>query len=268
MFTQSANNLLNAMAANDPRAMLQSLANCNQPLMHRNALAVMPPPSMEAGPGFVAGGRWNPQDYQNLLPDVAQSMDVPGWGGPGGFNSRNYYGDTFSFPLNQQFSLNNYLGGPVSYVGGAQYTSNSYSNTVNSNVVNTQSINVQIINGNPVQGPAGPQGSPGLPGGVGFVPGGPGVSGLAVRATRMGPFLQADTLPIKIRLPEPFVTTDKITYVTEAAFDPDTCTVTTKTESTNIVTGVIFLGRTVDIRGLRRSIPQDVVVDVALAATN
>jgi hypothetical protein len=127
-----------------------------------------PPPPRQSGPGYFGGGQWNPTEYYNILPYLeglgAGQVVLPGWGGPGGFTTNNYGGDSFSFPFNPQQTVNTYQGGPNVFNGGDFITQNSYSNTVNTNNVNTTNINVTNINGRPVAGPAGPQGRAGAAG--------------------------------------------------------------------------------------------------------
>jgi hypothetical protein len=167
MLTQSAPAVFKALSGVLPdaaiQALVQAVGNCNQPLAHRGPISLSPGHLRESGPGYMQGGRWNPQDYSSLLPtqESARGVDVPGWDSPGGWGSSNYYGDTFNFPTNQEFSISQYYGGPNVYNAGDQYTDNSYSNTVNTTNVNTKNINVTKINGRPIAGPGGPQGQRG-----------------------------------------------------------------------------------------------------------
>jgi hypothetical protein len=169
MLTQSAPAIVNALSGvlpdNAVRALMQAIGNCTQPLSHRGAVNFAPNTPGESGPGSWSGGAWNPFDYPELMPDSSAAhsrpgmVDVPGWGAPGGWGSSNYGGDTFNFPINQNFNLNNFYGGPNVYNSGDQYTNNSYTtNQTVANQIDARSINVQVINGRPVRGDAGPQG--------------------------------------------------------------------------------------------------------------
>lgn len=186
MFTQSAPALIQTLTGSLPPAVVQQLAqaigNCAQPLTHRGPVNFSPAAPNQSGPGYVTGGRWSPQDpgLQELLGKIfdllGTNVDVPGWNNPGGWNSYNYGGDSFSFPLSQEFNTSEYYGGPNVYNGGDTYNNNSYSNTVNTTEVNTTNINTTTINnfpppggggGGPWGGPTigvGPPGPPGLPG--------------------------------------------------------------------------------------------------------
>lgn len=170
MLTQSAPAIVNALSGQLPdnavKSLLQAIGNCSQPLTQRGAVNFQPPGLQQSGPGTYGKGAWNPADYPNVLPNASQAGNLqivlPGWGGAGGSNSRNFYGDTFNFPTSQQFALNNYYGGPNVYNGGNSYVENSYStnNTVQNQYV--QNLYVQTLNGQPLPG------APGLDGVAGF----------------------------------------------------------------------------------------------------
>lgn len=182
MLTQSAPAIVNALAgvlpSNAVQALTQALGNCNQPLTHRGPITFSPPDPQQDGPGLVGPGRWNWGDYAHLLPNSDQqaNLDVAGWEPAGGWNNHNYYGDTFNFPTSQEFTLNNYYGGPNVYNGGNSFFENSY--VTNLTVQNQQVTNltVETINGEPVVGPAGPPGARGDRGDDGR-PGNAGVNG-------------------------------------------------------------------------------------------
>ena len=231
MLTQTVPAVINALQGvlpdNAVKALTQALGNCNQPLAHRGAVSFSPPPLPEAGPGFSGGGRWNPADYPGLFPDMnsANNVDMPGWGGPWGFNSTNYYGDTFNFPTNQQFTLNNYNGGPNIYNAGDQYTENMFSNSFTTNNVITNNINTTTINGEPIAGPAGPAGADGEPGAPG-APGRPGPLGprnfrFIPKFGPIGPFLG----PGAVADLGGIGATVRVSIPTTGTVDPDDCTV-------------------------------------------
>lgn len=259
MLTQSAPALINALAGVLPdraaRALTQALGNCNQPLAHRGPVSLSPARPQEAGPGYLSGGRWNPQSYQSILPtqESAYGVDVPGWDSPGGWGSSNYYGDTFNFPTNQEFTLNSYFGGPNLYNAGDQYVSNNYSNTVNTNTTNTTNLNVTNINGVPVLGPAGPQGRRGERGERGERGGG----GQGYVLAKSPISLQVLTGQIKTSLDPAgndfvkFNTAEIQLYTGEATVDPETCKVTLTTgDKITVLTGVDSVGK-INIEGLK-----------------
>lgn len=183
MFTQSSPALVNALSGALPenvvKALTQALGNCNQPLTHRAPVNLQPANAQQSGPGYYTGGQWNPQDYQNILPTASDrsNVDIPNWEGPGGWNSGNFYGDTFQFPTSQEFTLNNYYGGPNVYGGGNSYFENLYATNQTVQNLTAQSLTVQNINGTPVVGPAGPPGARGDRGADG-VPGAGGMNGI------------------------------------------------------------------------------------------
>jgi hypothetical protein len=230
MLTQSAPAVFKALSGVLPdaaiQALVQAVGNCNQPLTHRGPISLSPGHLQESGPGYVQGGRWNPQDYSSLLPtqESASGVDVPGWDSQGGWGNSNYYGDTFHFPTNIEFSTSEYFGGPNFYNAGDQYTNNSYSNTVNTTNVNTKNINVTNINGRPVAGPAGPQGQRGERGAQGIPgAGGPVFPNLNVQKTNVRSLDGEGSLELE---PQMFKwTTANIPTYTGATIDED-CNIT------------------------------------------
>lgn len=216
--------------------MTQALGNCNQPLTHRAAVNFAPPEPRQSGPGYVAGQQWNPADYSAILPtsDAANNVDVPGWQPPGGWGGSNYYGDTFNFPLNQQFTLNSYYGGPNVYNAGSQYVTNAYTNTTNAQTINATNVNVVNFNGEPVAGPAGPAGQPGQQG----QPGAPGLIGVFVFNNRLA-------LRVQRRVIGPYRARTRVLRIPRAAHvDPVTCDVVfDKFRSVRVVSDVRFGGR-------------------------
>lgn len=158
------------------RQLMQALGNCNQPYASRAAQNFQPPEQIGNVNGVYNGGAWNPAQHPGLLPYAGSGgfVDVPGGGGwqggdfnGGNTNLNNYGGNSFFFPTNQEFALNNYYGGPTFNVGG---------NTTFENIVtnNLTAVNINVVNGGPVFG-GGPQQDAPLPGGAGGgVPGGGG----------------------------------------------------------------------------------------------
>jgi hypothetical protein len=157
------------------RQLMQALGNCNQPYTSRGVQNFQYPEQLGNSNGVYSGGQWNPSQYPGLLPSAGSGgqTEIPGPGGwqggnytGGGYNANNYAGNSFYFPTNQEFSLNNYYGGPIMNVGG-----NSTFNNITANNISVQSINVTGVGfpGFPVV-PGEPQ--PFSPGTPGFNPGG------------------------------------------------------------------------------------------------
>jgi hypothetical protein len=146
-----------------------------------------------------------------------------------------YGGDTFNFPINRNFELNSFFGGPNVYNAGDQYTNNSYTNnhTV-TNQIDARRINVQIINGRPLVGPAGPQGIPGVNG----VDGIDGMDGLVnAEYTTIGPYARPGATTSVLRDVRLDGIVD-ITYVTGVTFDSATCTLSVSTDTVGIPTAL------------------------------
>lgn len=143
---------------------MQTLGNCTQPFSSRSATNFQANDALGNRNGVYTGGRWNPSDYQGLIPNSGLSPDkyeLPGQGGytSGDWNLSNYGGNNFYFPSSNEFALNNYYGGPTMNVGGNTVFENQY----------VQNLTVEIINGQPVGGggggfvlpmPAGPPPAP------------------------------------------------------------------------------------------------------------
>lgn len=259
MFTQSAPAITKALAGVLPeravQALLQSLGNCNQPLAHRGPVSLSAGHLRENGPGYIDGGRWNPQSYESLLPtsETNVNVDMPGWGDQNAWFGGNYYGDTFSFPTNQEFSISQYYGGPNLYNAGDEYVSNSYSNTVNTETTNTTNLNVTNINGVPIQGPAGPAGRKGERGERGER--GQGRDYVLLTGQQQLSFLSGKATaaldPPGLQFLE-FTTTDIQTYTGEGCVD-DECKITlTPGPLVTVVTGLQKVGA-VEIAGLQTS---------------
>lgn len=164
------------------RQLMQALGNCNQPYTSRGVQNFQYPEQFGNNNGVYSGGQWNPSQYPGLLPPAGSpgTTELPG---PGGWQGGNYYGgaitnnnydgNSFYFPTNQEFALNNYYGGPIMNVGG-----NSTFNNITANNITTN--NITVVGFGPGGGGADQPGEPalpgggapgvGLPGGGGFVP--------------------------------------------------------------------------------------------------
>lgn len=261
MLTQTIPALVNALSGTLPapalRALTQALGNCNQPLAHRGSLAFSPQTRAEAGPGYAGGGAWNPADYADILPDTssATGFDVPGWSEGAPWNVTNYGGDTFNFPVNQAFQLNNYFGGPNVFNAGDMYTSTMHTENHTTNNIDARNINVQNINGQPIVGPAGPAGARGQDGQDGqvvFVGPGP----LELSFTKVGPYFRrpgvgaAPRVDVNDALQ---VETDTVGIPTTVAFDPETCEAS--------LGGIVNVTYVKSVRGRQRTVNVQGLVD-------
>jgi hypothetical protein len=189
MFTQAMpayiDALRQAVPANAVGPMAQALGNCAQPLTHRGGINFAAPQRPNQN-GTFNGGAWNPADYQNLFPggggqnssNYQNQVDLGGMNVT--WNEGNRYDGQFFFPINAEFTSNNFFGGPTVHVSGGQqidYITNEY---FDGDTVNVQNLTTQVINGDPVAGPQGApgaagrdgqRGAPGAPGGFfGFLP--------------------------------------------------------------------------------------------------
>lgn len=186
-------------ASMDPQLLqmwMQALGNCGQPVTHRAGVNVQPGTFGPQKNGVYSGSQWNPTSYQNLLQNVINEgpyIDLPGFTSV--WNSVNYGGDQFTFPLSQDFTTNSFFGGPTMNVGGDVAFNNTYSNNVNTTNVNTTTINNSPVPGSPgAQGFAGAAGEPGasgIPGMIGSAgangfDGLPGPAGFRGQAGRAG----------------------------------------------------------------------------------
>jgi hypothetical protein len=142
-----------------------------------------------------------------------------------------YGGGNFYFPTSQEFTTNQYYGGPTYNVAGDTLFNNQY--TQNSYVTN---LTVRTVNGQPAPGTpgdTGPAGAPGEPGAAGLDgfsgfdgrdgrPGAPGANGrdANLRAIRFVPIgLRSDT------------------FVKSVTFDPATCKIRTRTRQISWISG-------------------------------
>lgn len=195
MLTQTMPALVQALSRVLPQQAVSQIAaalgNCNQPLTHRGGVSIQPSNQYLAG-GVNYGDQWNPADYGDIFPTVNQANN---FGGSNqqlqniydlanynyNYATNNYGGNSFNFPTTNEFAINEYYGGPTTYIGG----NSEFVNTVTTNLT-TQNLTTQIINGQPAPGTPGsrgPAGPPGEPGAAGLdarpgAPGAPGASGL------------------------------------------------------------------------------------------
>lgn len=179
-----------AGARMDPQLMqmfMQAFGNCGQPATHRAPLNVQPQGPARNNNGVYGGGQWNPNDYTNIIQNIINEgpyIDIPGF--TSNWNTVNYGGDSFYFPLSQDFTTNQFYGGPTFHVGGNVQFQNTYTNNVVTNNINTTTINGVPAQGDPgADGPAGPAGAPGAAGLPGFN-GRDGFDGLPGPAGRRG----------------------------------------------------------------------------------
>lgn len=166
---------------------MQAFGNCGQPATHRAPVNVQSPGPSKNNNGVYSGGQWNPSQYTSIFQNIVNEgpyIDMPGFTST--WNTVNYGGDSFYFPLSQDFTTNQFYGGPTFNVGGDVQFQNTYTNNVYTNNINTPTINGIPAQGDPgADGPAGPAGTPGaagLPGFNGFdgfdgLPGAPGLPG-------------------------------------------------------------------------------------------
>jgi hypothetical protein len=195
MLTQTMPALVQALSRVLPQQAVSQIAaalgNCNQPLTHRGGVSIQPSNQYLAS-GVNYGDQWNPADYGDIFPTVNQANN---FGGSNqqlqniydlanynyNYATNNYGGNSFNFPTTNEFAINEYYGGPTTYIGG----NSEFVNTVTTNLT-TQNLTTQIINGQPAPGTPGsrgPAGPPGEPGAAGLdarpgAPGAPGASGL------------------------------------------------------------------------------------------
>lgn len=195
MLTQTMPALVQALSRVLPQQAVSQIAaalgNCNQPLTHRGGVSIQPSNQYLSG-GVNYGNQWNPADYGDIFPTVNQANN---YGGSNqqlqnifdvanynyNYATNNYGGNSFNFPTTNEFAINEYYGGPTTYIGG----NSEFVNTVTTNLT-TQNFTTEIMNGEPApgtpgaRGPSGPPGEPGAAGADGRqgAPGAPGASGL------------------------------------------------------------------------------------------
>jgi len=170
--------------------MMQAFGNCGQPATHRGPLNVQAPGANGNNNGVYGGGQWNPSEYNNILQNIVNEgpyIELPGF--TSNWNTVNYGGDSFFFPLSQDFTQNQFFGGPTFNVGGSVQFTNTFTNNITTNNINTTTVNGEPVQGDPgADGPAGPAGTPGAAGvpGLNGFNGFDGLPGAAGRPGRDG----------------------------------------------------------------------------------
>jgi hypothetical protein len=275
MLTQTMPALVQALSRVLPQQAVSQIAaalgNCNQPLTHRGGVSIQPSNQYLSG-GVNYGNQWNPADYGDIFPTVNQANN---YGGSNqqlqnifdvanynyNYATNNYGGNSFNFPTTNEFAINEYYGGPTTYIGG----NSEFVNTVTTNLTTqnffTETINGESAPGTPgARGPSGPAGSPGAAGrpgspGARGAAGAPGISILRIIRDPLNPpqnlnpqsapFLRATALRAKGELG-----TDPITIPTTGTgtiavptytFDPENCTIT-QSGTTNVEVTVSLSG--------------------------
>jgi hypothetical protein len=275
MLTQTMPALVKALTGVLPpqalKQLTQSLGNCQQPLTGRGDVNLQPPQTQLPN-GIAPTGTWNPSDYPGLFPDSTSASqgfyDMPGWSGPGTWNVNNYGGNTFNFPTNDNFNINQSYGGPTFNVGGNTVMNSAYTTNLTTNNLTTQNINVSTINNYPVApGPPPPRQAPIRPVGSGppgdgedppIAGGGEWAGGIGVgRVNRDLLLFGQIAVPtnaikggsVQYNIPVDACKGGSITVsvtpsttpiynVTEATLDQDNCTISLSGNSVMVVTGV------------------------------
>jgi len=169
VFTQSMPALAQALSGALPeealRQLMQSLGNCQQPLTHRGAINLQQPASTGVG-GLARPGAWSPSDYSGFLPTAGQDVfvDIAGDKNYNTNNTNNYGGHQFNFPINQDFTYNNYFGGDTFNVAGDSTFNNTFTNNANTTRLNVEYINNTYVGGDGRDGAAGANGFNGMDG--------------------------------------------------------------------------------------------------------
>lgn len=250
MLTSSMPGVTRALSGSIPpgaiQQLTQAIGNCSQPLTSRGGINAQPPAAVglgAAGPGAMGGGTWNPQDYINLIPTTDQIINIvlPGYDGPGAWNVTNYGGDNFYFPTSQEFTTNQYYGGPTFNVAGDTVFENTFSTNINVTNLTTETINGYPAPGRPGDtGPAGPPGRDGAAGlnGINGVAGEDGVDGFGFNGVNGVPGAPGangrDAVNRQYRL---VPTWGNAQYVAEVWFDPATCTVVSRKKNLRYLAG-------------------------------
>ena len=284
MLTQTMPALVQALSRVLPQQAVSQIAaalgNCNQPLTHRGGVSIQPSNQYLAG-GVNYGDQWNPADYGDIFPTVNQANN---FGGSNqqlqniydlanynyNYATNNYGGNSFNFPTTNEFAINEYYGGPTTYIGG----NSEFVNTVTTNLT-TQNLFTTTLNGESApgtpgsRGPAGPAGNPGAAGvagqqgapGARGAAGAPGISILRIIRDPLNPppdlnprstlFLRATALRATGELG-----TDAITIPTTGTgtidvptytFDPANCTITQSGTTSVEVTVSLSGGSPIDV---------------------
>lgn len=223
----------------DPQLMqmfMQAFGNCGQPATHRGPVNIQTQGPPRNNNGVYGGGQWNPGDYATILQNIINEgpyIELPGFTNT--WNTVNYGGDTFTFPLSQEFTTNQFFGGPTFNVGGNVEFTTAVTNNLTTNNINTTTINGEPVPGEPgAEGPSGPAGSPGaagIPGLNGFngfdglpgpagLPGRPGRDGIGLRGPPGPPGKDATVagLRVKVRIPR-YTLDDDCNVTQDGTFD-------------------------------------------------
>lgn len=264
MLTQAIPGLVQALSQALPQNVVSQIASalgqCASPVTQRAGINVQPTPyqSITQNNGVYQGGGWNPSEYQSLFQNLG-GLNYQG-GNQGLQNivdvnnyssnyANNYYGGSnFFFPTDNQFTTNQYYGGPTNYFGGNTQMENTFTTNLTAGDIYVTNINGEAAPGTPgSQGPAGPAGSPGRAGAAGR-PGAAGAPGAAGRNglnivrfvrdpaqqqvaidTRSAPFMRATNLratgslnTTSITVPD---TASGTINVPVYEFDPANCTI-------------------------------------------
>lgn len=265
MLTQAIPGLVQALSQALPQNVVSQIASalgqCASPVTQRAGINVQPSSyqGITQNNGVYYGGGWNPADYQSLFQNIGGATYQNGNNGlqnivdvnnySSNYASNYYGGSNFFFPTDNQFTTNQYYGGPTNYFGGNTQMENTFTTNFTAGDIYVDYINGEPAPGTPgAQGPAGPAGAPGRAGAAGR-PGAPGAPGAAGRNgltlvrfvrdpaqqpqvaldTRTAPFLRATNLRAKGTL-----NTTSITIPTTASgtinvpvyeFDPANCTI-------------------------------------------
>lgn len=179
MLTQAMPAVVQALSGALPPAALkqltQALGNCQQPMTGRQDINLQPPQFSLPG-GLMPEGMWNPNDYQNLLPNSDSIGDIFFDTAFGPTVNTNYAGNQFNFPVNSFFQSQFNYGGNTLNVGGNSTFQNINTTNINTTNINNQNIQQFFGGGPPPPGVPGQPGDPGA-GGQPGVPGPPGTGG-------------------------------------------------------------------------------------------
>lgn len=144
------------------RSLMQALGNCMQDVQQRGGVNVQPSYRLPNGLGNPA--TWQPSEYPGLLPYAGQTPHIVLPGIPGDaaadWFSTFIGGNTFNFPTNQQFTANNYWGGPTNTIYG-----DTYFQQISTTVVNTPYTGEDTKPPGAPQAPTAPTMPPTSPGG-------------------------------------------------------------------------------------------------------
>lgn len=215
MNTQAMPALAQALAGVLPdqsvRALMQALGNCQQPVSSRGGLNVQTPQNTNSL-GLVSPGQWSPGSVPSgYLPTSSQfsqnaqyfaflPADIPQPPGftTAGYTANFYDGASFSFPIDQTFTVNNVFPGTTVNYGGSTNFQFAGGDTLNFRHAMFDSLTIggTTIFGSPVTfgGGFGLPGGPGAPGAPG-VPGAPGTGTPGTAGSPGAPGLPGRGLP-------------------------------------------------------------------------